>query len=220
MKTDCHDAHQVDTLARLLWDYLTITENVSESDFILALGSHDLRVAEAAADTFNKGLGKWLVTSGGFGKVTKALWNVPEAVRFAQVAETLGVPHDRILIEPTATNTGDNIIRVRDMLSLGDIPHDSAIIVTKPYMTRRALATARKQWPSVHWTTASPPLSYDTYTDEFVTKDRMINLLVGDVQRMKVYGENGFQQPQVIPDAVWNAFEQLSACGYDDFVLR
>jgi hypothetical protein len=39
---------------------------------------------------------------------------------------------------------------------------------------------------------------------------------VGDFQRIKVYGDNGFQVPQEIPDAVWSAFEALVARGYGE----
>jgi len=42
----------------------------------------------------------------------------------------------------------------------------------------------------------------------------VINILVGDVQRTRVYAERGFQVFQPMPDEVWAAFTELVARGY------
>ena len=39
--------------------------------------------------------------------------------------------------------------------------------------------------------------------------------MVGDLQRIKVYAETGFQIPQEIPADVWSAYDELVALGYD-----
>ena len=44
--------------------------------------------------------------------------------------------------------------------------------------------------------------------------------MVGDLQRVKVYAEKGFQIPQEIPGDVWAAFEALVAAGYDSRLVR
>jgi hypothetical protein len=38
--------------------------------------------------------------------------------------------------------------------------------------------------------------------------------MVGDLQRVKIYPEKGFQIAQEIPEDVWRAFEELVAAGY------
>ena len=38
--------------------------------------------------------------------------------------------------------------------------------------------------------------------------------MVGDLQRIRVYAERGFQIPQEIPANVWSAYEKLVALGY------
>jgi hypothetical protein len=38
--------------------------------------------------------------------------------------------------------------------------------------------------------------------------------MVGDLQRIKVYPEKGFQISQDIPDDVWKAYEELVRLGY------
>ena len=61
----------------------------------------------------------------------------------------------------------------------------------------------------------SPPIACADYLSGELPRDAVIQHIVGDFQRVKVYGENGFQAPQEIPAHVWDAFEQLVALGYD-----
>jgi len=44
--------------------------------------------------------------------------------------------------------------------------------------------------------------------------------MVGDLQRIRVYADKGYQIPQDIPDDVWNAFEQLVQAGYDKYLVE
>ena len=61
---------------------------------------------------------------------------------------------------------------------------------------------------------ASPPLSFDEYPNKEISKDVMVNIIVGDLDRIKRYGENGLQIPQEIPADVWEAYKKLVALGY------
>ena len=45
--------------------------------------------------------------------------------------------------------------------------------------------------------------------------EKVINIMVGDMQRIKIYPEKGFQIFQEIPGDVWQAYEKLVASGYD-----
>jgi hypothetical protein len=60
----------------------------------------------------------------------------------------------------------------------------------------------------------SPRIPYSEYPLPWLSKDDVINIIVGDLQRIRLYPEKGFQIPQEIPDDVWAAFEQLVAMGY------
>jgi hypothetical protein len=44
--------------------------------------------------------------------------------------------------------------------------------------------------------------------------------MVGDLQRIKIYPEKGFQIAQEIPDDVWQAYEQLVAMGFDRHLAK
>ena len=171
-----------------------------------------------ASELFAEKMAPIVVCSGGFGKITREIWQEEEGKVFAKKCIELGVPKEKIMIESHATNTGENITLTKELLEKKGIKVDSGIIVCKPYMAKRALATARKQWPEVEWRVAVKKIPLD----EYVPKDdleREINVMVGDMQRMKTYAEAGFQVPVDIPDDVWDAYKRLVKAGFNEFVV-
>jgi uncharacterized SAM-binding protein YcdF (DUF218 family) len=209
-----------DALARTLWDYMLLRHTLVESDVILALGSNDLRVAEHAADLVLRGWAPLLVCSGHVGRLTAGRFHKSEAEMFADVAVARGVPRDAILLEARSTNTGDNITLCRELLSARGIDPRRVIVVQKPYMERRAYATFVQRWPGKDVRVTSPPIDFDDYPTPELPRDLVINILVGDVQRMRVYADRGFQVAQPMPDAVWAAWEELGARGYTTHLVR
>ncbi|RFS85166.1 YdcF family protein [Actinomadura spongiicola] len=209
------DAHARE-LARVVWDHLVQSDPLTRADVILALGSHDTRVAVHAARLWHEGRAPLVVMSGGRGKVTSD-WTRTEASVFGRVAREHGVPDAALLLEETATNTGENITASRRLLAERGVVVDRGILVAKPYMTRRALATARCQWPEVEWAASAPEVGFDAFDED---ERQFIELMVGDLQRMVVYAERGFQVPMPVPDVAWAAYEQLVRLGYDRHVIR
>ena len=203
-----------DQLAQTLWDYMCLKHELEPSDVILVLGSNDLRVAEHAADLYLRGLAPRLVFSGNVGRLTEGVFTKTEAEAFAEVALAKGVPASAILLEPRSTNTGENIDMSRELLASHGLDPQRLIVVQKPYMERRGYATFMKRWPGKEVLMSSPPLSFEDYPNELLPKDFIIHVLVGDVQRIRVYPDKGFQIPQPMPEAVWAAFEELVGRGY------
>lgn len=201
--------------AERLWNYHLLNHRLKKSDCILALGSHDLRVADRAADLWLQGWGPLLVFSGGLGNLTKESWTVPEADQFAEIAIRKGVPVNAILIENRSTNTGENIEFTQTLLSNKGLDPASFIVVQKPYMERRSYATFRKRWPGKELIVTSPQLSFQEYCTVEIPMEKVIHIMVGDLQRIRIYPKKGFQIEQEIPDEVWNAYEKLVALGFD-----
>jgi uncharacterized SAM-binding protein YcdF (DUF218 family) len=196
---------------------------LEKADAILVLCSHDQRVAERGAELL---LGEWaplLVFSGGFGSITRNIWTKPEADQFAEIAIEMGVPKERILIESRSTNTGENILFTRQLLAERKTNPQKFILVQKPYMERRAFATFRKVWPEKDVLVTSPQVSFDEYLDSYsaseLSSDDVISIMVGDLQRIKIYAEQGFQIHQEIPQDVWSAYEELVRAGYDQHLI-
>jgi uncharacterized SAM-binding protein YcdF (DUF218 family) len=207
-------------LAQKLWDYHHVNQSLEKSDCIFVLGSHDLRVAERGAELYLQGLAPVLILSGGLGNLTKEIWSEPEADKFATIAMKMGVPQDAILIENKSTNTGENILFTQQLLKENDLYPESFIVVQKPYMERRSYATFKKHWPNKKLMVTSPQISFEKYPNDEIPLEKVINIMVGDLQRIKIYPEKGFQIFQDIPGEVWRAYEQLVDLGYNQHLIN
>jgi len=207
-------------LAKKLWDYHHVNSSIEKADCILVLGSHDLRVAERAAQLYLEGWAPLLIFSGGLGNFTKDLWTETEAELFAAIAIKMGVPKNAILVENKSTNTGENILFTQQLLAQKNLNPQSFIVVQKPYMERRSYATFKKHWPDKKLIVTSPQISFEDYPVEEIPMERVIHIMVGDLQRIKFYPEKGFQVYQEIPADVWQAYEQLIASGFDKHLMK
>ena len=209
----------IDELTQIIWDYHHLNHKLEKSDLILALGSNDLRVAEHAAELYLQGWAPMLMFSGNVGALTRGKFAKSEAETFAEIAREKGVPHEAILIEPESTNTGENIANSRRILAERGINPEKIILVQKPYMERRAYATFMNFWPGKRLIVSSPPIGFADYPTPQLSKELVINIMVGDLQRIRDYPAKGFQIAQEIPTDVWQAYEKLVALGYDKHLI-
>ncbi len=208
------------SLARKLWNYHQVNHVLAKSDCILALGSHDLRVAERVAQLYLEGWAPLVIMSGGLGNFTQEIWTESEADKFAKIAIEKGVPAEAILIENKSTNTGENILFTQKLLEEKQLNPQSFIVVQKPYMERRSYATFKKHWPDKKLLVTSPQISFETYPTEEIPLERVIHIMVGDLQRIKCYPEKGFQIYQEIPPEIHDAYEKLVALGFDKHLMK
>ena len=215
--------HHTHLLAEKIWRYHQMNHQLEHADAILVLCSHDKKVAERGAELFLGGWAPLLIFSGGLGSITKDIWTDPEADQFAEIALAMGVPKESVLIENRSTNTGENILFTKQLLTDRDIDPQRFILVQKPYMERRSFATFRRVWPEKDVLVTSPQVSFDEYLESYSAKelsaDDVISIMVGDLQRIKIYADEDFQIHQEIPDDVWSAYEELAKSGYDQRLI-
>jgi len=207
---------------QLLWNYHLMGHKLEKADCILVLGSHDLRVAEHAADLYLQGWADRIIFSGGLGRLTEGMWQRPEADVFAEAAIQKGIPKDRIWKENRSTNTGENLRLTQKLMEEKGVDFRKLIVVQKPYMERRAYATFKKHFPDKDSLISSPPLDYQDYCisgDPEISHERVIHLIVGDLQRLWIYAEKGFQIPQEVPAEVMEAYETLIRMGYTEHLV-
>jgi uncharacterized SAM-binding protein YcdF (DUF218 family) len=211
----------VEAWARTVWDYHHVGQALRKADCVIALGCHDTRVAERAARLVLEGWAPLLVLSGGLGSITSGLWTRPEAEVFADVAAGLGVPRERMRLERRSTNTGENVSFSRRLLEEDGLAPRSAIAVHKPYMERRTLATFGVRWPELEVVVTSPPLAFEEYVSSGpgLSRHEVIEIMVGDLQRLTVYARKGFSTPQQVPPEVIAAYDGLLAAGYTKRLL-
>jgi len=197
-----------------LWDFHDMHHDLRVVDIGIGLGSHDLGVATYTAELFHAGLFPLIVFTGANAPTTVERFPRGEAVHYREHALELSVPDDAILIEPEARNTGDNITFTRKLLGSRGIEVESVILISRPYQQRRAYATCKKLWPEVDVICASQPLPLDEYIESIGDVERVINMLVGDTQRITVYAERGFAIQQEFPTGVARAYERLVTAGF------
>jgi uncharacterized SAM-binding protein YcdF (DUF218 family) len=200
--------------AQILWDYHQMHHEPRDTDIAIGLGSHDLGVADHTAHLYHQGRFPLIVFTGANAPTTVDVFPRGEAVHYAERAEQLGVPDEAIIIEPHAKNTGENFTLTRQLLDREGIHPTSATIISRPYQQRRAYATCRKLWPELDVICSSRPQPLADYIDSIGDQDKVLNMLVGDTQRIWVYADQGFAEPQELPTRVMDSFDRLVAAGY------
>lgn len=211
------DADRAD--ARAIWEFHQMGHELRPCSAAIALGSLDLGVATATADLYHAGMFPTVVFTGDTSIATKARFPRGEAIHYREHALSLGVPDEAILLEPKATNTGQNIGFSREVLENAGIAVTTLLLISMPYMQRRAYATCRKLWPGVEPICVSQPLSYDEYVKTHDDEKQFIDMLMGDMQRVMEYPKRGFAVEQHVPERVRDAFDRLRAGGYDSWLL-
>ncbi|MGW7264362.1 YdcF family protein [Streptomyces sp. NPDC054842] len=200
--------------ARRVWDYHQMGHSPRPCSVAIGLGSHDLGVADTAVDLYKRGMAPLLLFTGATSPTTRERMPRGEAVHYRERALELGVPSTAVLVEPRARNTGENIRFSRELLEEAGIEVSSVLMISKPYEERRAYATARKLWPEVEIVSASTPMTLDQYVDSIGDARLVIDMLVGALQRLMIYPEQGFMISQPVPADVADAYERLCQAGF------
>jgi uncharacterized SAM-binding protein YcdF (DUF218 family) len=213
------DDPQISHAVETLWNYHDLHHEPRATDVGIGLGSHDLSVATTTAELYNRGMFPLVVFTGANSPTTAQRFPRGEAVHYREHAIELGVPADAILIDDAATNTGENITNTRRLLVAADQTPRTVTLITRPYQQRRAYATCRKLWPDVEPVCAATALPLDDYVASIGDEARVINMLVGDTQRIDVYAERGFAIPQPMPESVRSAMALLIDQGYTQRLL-
>jgi uncharacterized SAM-binding protein YcdF (DUF218 family) len=198
----------------LLWDYHDMHHDLHWCDVGIGLGSHDPGVAIHIAELFHRAMFPLIVFTGASTPTTVGRFPRGEAVHYRDRAIELNVPPEAIRVEPAATNTGQNIEFTRRMLADEGVDLRSVLLVSRPYQQRRAFATCKKLWPDVEVLCSSRPLPLDEYIASIGDTKRVINMLVGDTQRVTEYDKRGFAIELEMPRQVREAHQRLIDAGF------
>ncbi|MEU5046174.1 YdcF family protein [Streptomyces griseorubiginosus] len=200
--------------ARLLWDYHRMHHTPRPCSAAVGLGSHDLGVADVTSELYHQGMAPVIVFTGATSPTTQARMPRGEAVHYRERALRLGVPETAVLLEPRATNTGENIEFSKAVLAEAGVMVSSVLLVSKPYEERRSYAMMRKLWPEVEVVCASTPMGLREYADSIGDARMVIDMVVGALQRVLLFPGWGLAIKQDVPDAVVAAYERLRDQGF------
>lgn len=201
--------------AERLWNYASGCRASGPSDLIVVCGSYDLRVCDHACALLRAGIAPKLLISGNRGNWTRELWQRPEAEIFAERALANGVAASQIVLEPRATNFGENVAFARALC-----PDARAVtFVTKPNSVLRLKLTVPVQWPDVSAFVDAPPLAFPDEVAATIGLRGVVEEMVGDLHRVIEYPALGFQIAHVVPAGVLAAWHHLIGAGFTGHLL-
>ncbi|EOB6678117.1 YdcF family protein [Vibrio vulnificus] len=197
----------------LLWQYMQLQHHLTPADCLLVMCSNDLRVAEHAVNLYKQGYAPYILFSGGEGRFTEGLFEKSEAETFAELAKASGVPEEALLLETKSSNSGENVRFSEQLLIDKGLVFESFILVQKPFMERRALATFEKQWQGAYsrLLVNSTGEAFFDYINEEMPLMLVLEALLEDFERIKHYPAKGFQTEQPLPDDVETAYQEIRA---------
>lgn len=206
------------TALEVIWNWMKLDIPPVKADCIVGYGCINDDIAIRCVQLYKAGFAPRILFSGGLGRNTKGRWDKSESERYRDIALSMGVPDSVILLENRSTNTGENITFSREILHTAGLADKRLLCVHKPFMERRVWAAMKAYWPEADFTMTSPQLSMEEYIRRTMAQGMeekaVIDVIVGDVQRMEIYAEKGYQIPQPLPDEVRAAFNTMVELGY------
>jgi len=204
----------------LLFDFNQMHHELRPCSVGIGLGSHDANIPVHTADLYHQGMFPLIVFTGANAPTTVGRFPRGQAVHFAEIAVEGGLPPEVILLETRARNTGENVTLTRELLDKRGVQASSAVVECRPYQQRRAYATFRALWPDLQVLCTSRPMCLPDYVATIGDPSFVMNMIVGDTQRVIEYPDAGFSTDQSVPDSVVAAYQRLVKAGITSRVIQ
>ena len=211
----------------VIWNYMKLDQPLEKCDVIIGCGCTNLEIPKKCAELLKDGYAPLIVFTGGQGKMSNKYFSKAEAEIFKEIALENGVPEDKIILETKATNTGDNLRFSMKLLNEKNIKYDKVLIVGNTIYERRIFLAAKKIMEGKQIIIASPN-SNSTF-DEYFNKIKNepsekrfdnISVIVGNIQRLIIFPQFGWELPEIVPDSVLEAYNKLKLLGFSKFVMN
>lgn len=172
------------------------------------------------AELFKCGYGKRILFAGGPGKITSSKFKKSDAEVYRDIAVQCGVPDEAILLETKSTNTGDNFRFSKRLLYQNQVK--KILLVHYATSERRTLSVAKAILPEFDFIITLPELTFSSFLEQLRHSSEYfyseVSLLVGDIQRMIIYPQLGWQEEVEIPASIIHAYFFLNNKGFDKFI--
>ena len=203
-----------------VWDYLKVNQPLPDKADAIVVGGAALMtdMAQRGAELYHQDIAETIVVTGF--AAANANMHESEAALMTRVLRANGVPESAIILDEHASNTGENITHsARQLSHLNE--NSVVILVHKPFMTRRFLATAEAVWPQLQpqffVTSIDMPMRdyfvvhHQAYPDDPL---RMVRSMLGDYERIKQYPELGYSSVQESSESAERAYQALIKSGF------
>ena len=187
-------------LLRPLWDYLAVSAPPRAADVVFVFGSADLAAPDHAARLYHAGHAPRVLVSGSYGRLTRDVFDMPEAYVFKDRLVAAGVPAAAVIAEPAAASTLENVrFGMAALAARGQRPR-SALLVAKGFALRRCVATFSRQHPEVRVLPCRFESALEAAFDR--SPPALAARLVAELDRLERYAAQGDIEAQEIPPAV------------------
>ena len=202
-----------------LWNYLVCRDELPERADAIVVGgaAYMTDMAQCAAELYHRGISDRIVVTGYRSAADEM--QESEAALLKRVLVADGVPAAAIILDEAAANTGQNITHAARLLSTKELRR--VVLVHKPFMTRRFLATAPAQWPKPQpeLFVTSIDMSFrdyfrmhhQAYPDDPL---RIVRSMLGEYERIKSYPSQGLSSEQPASPEAERAYRQLLTAGF------
>lgn len=211
---DARPMPRADDLERVvgpLWNYLAVADAPARADVIFVFGSQALSVPARAAELYRAGHAPVVLASGHYGRMTRDVFDQPEALVFRDRLLRDGVPREAIVTETEAGNTLQNVLFGVAALRRKRIAVCSALLVAKPFVMRRCAATFARQAPDIR-VLCCPPRTGLMRTMDRAPASFAVRL-AAELDRLERYAAAGDIAPQAIPEPVRAAARRIALAG-------
>lgn len=208
---------------QIIWNYMVLDIPIEKSDLIIGCGCKNLSIPIKCSELLKQNYADKILFTGGYGKMTSGVFKKSEAETYKEIAIENGINEDQIYMENKSTNTGDNFRFSLKIIEENNIKANKIIIVHNNLSQRRTLSVAKLVIKDKHISITSPKLSFN----EFITRlqqnldlntNNIISIIVGDVQRIIIYPQLGWQVENDVPEEVINAYYTLKEKGYSKYI--
>lgn len=201
-------------------NFTRLHQKLEPCDIIFACGCSNLDIPVKCAELFKCGYGKRILFAGGPGKITSSKFKKSDAEVYRDIAVQCGVPDKAILLETKSTNTGDNFKFSKRLLYQNQVK--KILLVHYATSERRTLSVAKAILPEFDFIITSPELTFSSFLEQLRHSSEYfyseVSLLVGDIQRMIIYPQLGWQEEVEIPASIIHAYFFLNNKGFDKFI--
>ncbi len=207
-----------------IWNYMVLNEPIKKSDLIIGCGCQSLTIPITCANLYKQGFADKIIFAGGLGKITKNSFKKPEAEIYKEIAMKEGIPEEKIWIENKSTNTGDNFRFSKQIIEKENWEIRKILIVHNRFSERRTLSSAKAiiKGKELHITSAN--VSFKEFMERLQNREenriiKIISSIVGDIQRMIIFPQFGWQIKQDVPQEVIEAYKKLKNMGFNEFIM-
>lgn len=216
--------NEMKSALKVIWDYTGLDMEPEKCDLILGCGCANLEIPVTCSKLWKAGYANQILFTGGLGKITKDTFSKPEAEIFCEIAIKQGVPRNHIFLETKSTNTGDNFRFSLKVIEKEKLTASRILIVHSRLSQRRTFSAAKKVLVGKELIITSPELTFEEWiqrleTMEEVRAKEIISVLVGDIQRMVIFPQFGWQVKQEMPEEVIQVYQYLKQLGYTKYIF-